>query len=465
MRRHSLSGPLVLLLIGGLFLWRNLHPEAPVFDLVAQYWPFLLIAWGFIRLFEVLLSWRNDGSRHTFTGGEVALVVLICMAGSGIWMAHRHSRFIGGTLDFWGTQFEYPVTANASAAGAARIVFENTRGNITVTGADALEVSITGRKLIRADSRADADRTNQNTAVEIVPQGDRLLVRANLERAPDNQRVSDDLTVTVPRGMAVEARGRAGDFDISDLSGDVDLNSERGDVRLSRLGGSARIEVGRGDLVHAVDVKGKIDLHGRGSDIDLENVAGQVTIDGSFSGTLDFKNLAKPLQFAGRNTELRVAAIPGTISMNLSGFNATDVVGPVRLVTRSRDVRLERFTESLDLDAQLGDIFLDPGRLPLPSIEARSGSGRIELVLPEKAAFQLQATAQRGDAVNDYGPQIQREVSGRTATLKGKVGDGPTIQLTSERGTISVRREGAASTAPATKRPADSLKPGKATEI
>jgi hypothetical protein len=46
MRRRSLTGPLILLIIGGFFLWRNLHPEAPVFDIVAQYWPFLLIGCG-----------------------------------------------------------------------------------------------------------------------------------------------------------------------------------------------------------------------------------------------------------------------------------------------------------------------------------------------------------------------------------------------------------------------------------
>ena len=31
--RRSFSGPLLLLAIGGLFLWHNLHPEAPIFDL------------------------------------------------------------------------------------------------------------------------------------------------------------------------------------------------------------------------------------------------------------------------------------------------------------------------------------------------------------------------------------------------------------------------------------------------
>lgn len=45
MRRRSFAGPLLLVIVGGLFLWRNLHPETAVFDLLAQYWPFLLIGW------------------------------------------------------------------------------------------------------------------------------------------------------------------------------------------------------------------------------------------------------------------------------------------------------------------------------------------------------------------------------------------------------------------------------------
>ena len=78
----------------------------------------------------------------------------------------------------------------------------------------------------------------------------------------------------------------------------------------------------------------------------------------------------------------------------------------------------------------------------MAAIEARSGAGKIELLLPEKAAFQLDATAQRGDAVNDYGPQIEKAVDGRAATLKSKSGDGPMIKLTANRGWISVRKEG-----------------------
>ncbi|MGD0498172.1 MAG: DUF4097 family beta strand repeat-containing protein [Bryobacteraceae bacterium] len=442
MRRHSLTGPLLLLLIGGLFLWRNLHPETHIFGLVSLYWPFLLIAWGLMRLVEALI-WSRQGYRLCFTGGEVALIVLICIAGSGIWQARRYGvHFNAGGLDLWGQQYGYPISASGPAAGIKRIVFENPRGNIKVTGGDSQEVQVMGRKLIRSYGHSEADRTNQNTPVELVPQGDALLVRTNQDRAPDNQRVSDDLEVTVPRGMAVEAHGSYGDYEIAGVAGDVHLATDHGDARLTGLGGGARLEIGHSDLIRAAGVKGAFDLQGEGSDIDLEDISGRVTINGAYRGSLEFKNLAQSLQLDGvRDTELRVQAAPGQIDMDLSQFSARDIVGPARLVTRSRDVKVERFTKSLDLETERGDVELTPGCLPLPSINARSASGRIDLALPPGAAFTLEATAEIGDAVTDFGPPIQKEVNGRTSKLTGKVGNGPNIRLTTNRGGISVRKE------------------------
>jgi hypothetical protein len=441
MRRKSITGPLLLLIVGGLFLWRNLHPETPVFEVLAQYWPFLLIAWGVMRLIEVAVT--RDRRYPSFAGGEVVLVVLICVVGSAMWEGRQHGiRFNPGGLDMFGETYDYPISAHGSSAGMSRLTFENPRGSIRITGGDTQDVVVNGRKIIRAWSRDDADRTNGSTNVDIVPQGDRLLIRTNQDTAPNNQRVSDDLEVTVPRGMTIEARGRSGDFEVSDIQGDVELVTDHADVRIARVGGNLRLEVGRSDVVRAVDVKGKIDLQGRGSDLELENIQGQVTINGSYSGTLEFKNLAKPLQFEGtRNTELRTQAIPGRISMDLGQITGSGITGPTRLVTNSRDIKLEQFTQSLEVETQHGDVQLQPAS-PVSAIDARSGVGRIELILPEKASFDLQATAERGEAVNDYGAAIQRETEGRTSTLKGRVGDGPTIRLTASRGSVAVRREG-----------------------
>lgn len=442
MKKRSLSGPILLLAIGAFFLWRNMHPEMPIFDLVSQYWPLALVAWGVLRLVEVL-AWRNRGLTG-LTGGEVVLIVLICIAGSGLWTAHEHGvHFSTGSLDVFGEQYDYPVSAQAPAAGMTRVAFENPRGNIKVTGGDTEDVIVNGHKGIRAWYRTDADRSNGITPIEIVPQGDRLLIRSNQDHIPNNQSISDDLEVTIPRNMSVEARGRSGDYDVTDVTSQVELATEHGDVRLDRIGGDVRLDIGRSDLVRAAGVGGKVELQGRGSDLEFEDIQGPVTVNGSYDGTLTFKNLSKPLQFEGaRSTEVHAEAIPGTLTMDLSQLNGTGLTGPLRMTTGSRDVKLQQFTKSLELETVRGDIELVPGKAPLPSIDARSSVGRIDLILPEGAAFDLEATAERGQAENDYGPSITHEDVGRGAVLKGKVGDGPNIRLTAARGTVAVRKPG-----------------------
>jgi DUF4097 and DUF4098 domain-containing protein YvlB len=436
---------LLLLGVGSLFLWHNLRPDAPIFDMVARYWPFVLIAWGLLRLIEVTI-WRDPGVRRGFSGGEIFLIVLICLAGSGIWAAREHApRFVVGGLEFWGNQYDYSVSAKAPAAGIKRIVFENPRGFVKVTGGDGNEVVITGHKSVRAFSKEDADRTDTDTPVEIVPQGDRLMVRSNQDRVRSNQRITDDLEITIPRSMSVESRSSTGDHEVTGIDGDVEINTGRGDVRISRVGGNARLDVSRSELIRLVDVKGRVDVQGRGNDLEMENIGGQVTVGGTYGGTVDFKNLARPLQLEGsRGTELSAQAVPGRISMDLGEFSARDVIGPMRLVTRARDIKVQQVTHSLEVATERGDIEITPSKTPLPTIEARTGNGKVELTLPDRAAFTLDAIAERGDALNDYGSPVEQDRSGRSATLKGRVGDGPLLKLTSRQGMVSVRKEGTA---------------------
>ena len=101
----------------------------------------------------------------------------------------------------------------------------------------------------------------------------------------------------------------------------------------------------------------------------------------------------------------------------------------------------------LEVDTVRGDLLLQPST-PVSAIDARSQSGRIELVLPDRANFDLLATAERGEAVNDFGEAIHRDTSGRTNTLRGRVGDGPQIRLTATRGSVSVRKDNGESSTP-----------------
>src|SRR5262249_946053 len=152
-----------------------------------------------------------------------------------------------GRLEMFGEQYDYPVNKQADAGGAKRVIFQNMRGNLRITGADSTQVVISGRKNIRAFRRQDADQADRVTAIDIVPDGDHWLVRGNADRVSGDRRVSADLEITLPKGVSVEAHSRGGDVDINDVAGDVDVSSDHSDVRLSKIGGSGRIEVRRSD--------------------------------------------------------------------------------------------------------------------------------------------------------------------------------------------------------------------------
>lgn len=444
MRRRSLTGPILLVLIGIGFLLYNLRPDIALFDLLSQYWPVLLIVWGLLRLLEVLVDYFRGGIQRTsFSGGEVVLIIFICFIGWGAWEAHSHGLRFHPAWEAFGEHYDYNIDQQKPAGAAMRVVFENNRGNLRIVGADTGDIKVTGRKSVQAINRQEADRANESTPLEITAQDQTITIRTNQDRNPTSGRISEDLEITIPNRMSVEARGNYGDYDVSELNGTVELYGDRADVRLNKIGGNARVELGRSDLVRAVDLQGALELQGKGSDIELENIAGQVTINGSYSGNLEFKKLAKPLHFESPNTDLRVESLPGQISMDLGELTATNLVGPVRLITKSKDVKIEDFTQSLELETERGDIELQPNHVPLAKIEARSRTGQINLVLPDRAAFQLVASTDHGDAVNDFGPSIQKETDGRAASLKGNVGQGATIHLVTGRGTVSVRKAGA----------------------
>src|SRR5689334_16325120 len=206
MRNRSVAGPLILIVIGGLFLWNNLRPDVPLWELISQYWPFFLIAWGVLQLIEIGVAASSSRPLpRGIGGGGVVLVIFICLIGSGMYFVHHRGagwHFGPGRLEMFGEQYDYPVSQQAPAGNARRIVFQNVRGNLRITGGDAPEIRISGRKTIRAFRKTEADQADRETPIDITTEGDHIVVRGNQDRVSGDRRVSSDLEVAVPRGFA-----------------------------------------------------------------------------------------------------------------------------------------------------------------------------------------------------------------------------------------------------------------------
>lgn len=450
MKRGSIVAPIILILVGALFLASNLRPDIPMLEFLGRYWPFLLIGWGFVRLVEIVI-WAARGKplpASGVSGGEWVLVVFLSLIGSGLYAFHTTvgwppTKIRMRGIEVFGEAFDYSIEEKRTpAAKSTRLILENLRGHARITGADVTEVRVSGRKTVRSLSREAADEVNRTTVLDVETQGDSILVRTNQNRVREERYVTADLEITVPRGMSVQARGRDGDFDVNDLQGAVEIDSDRAGIRLQNIGGNVKINVRRSDLVRGHTLKGDVDLQGRGNDIELESVEGQVMVDGSWSGDLQFRHLAKPLRYQGTQAEMQVERVNGEVRLGRGHMNGESLAGPVILRGRNKgccDVELSDFTNSLDLTLDRGDIDLRPA-VPTPKVRVELGNGNIHLAMPKEAKFSLRANVEKGEIENDYGPPLRLDDERRGASLSGSVGEGAEISIVSERGTITVRK-------------------------
>jgi hypothetical protein len=470
MRRGSVIAPLILIGIGALFLMRNVWPEIAIGELLSRFWPFILIAWGGLRLVEILF-WAMTSKplpRNGISGGEWVLVIFICVLGSAAWTMHRQnwwfptSRLHGLVIDM-GESYDYPLAAAEKPCGKnCRVVIEGFRGNARVVGGEGTSVKVSGRKTIRSMQQTTADGANNETPLELIVQGDQILVRTNQDRINDRLRISDDLEITVPANASIEGHGRLGDFDIKDVQGNVEVNSDNAGVRLDNIGGNVRVDLQKSDIIRATGVKGTVDLKGRGHDLDLENITGHVNINGTYVGQVQFRNLAQPVRYEDSNITLNFEKLPGQIHMGLGEFTGENIVGPMRFNARSRDVHISEFTQSLDLTLDRGDIELRPGK-NVPKMDVHTRSGDLDLALAPGTKFDLKASTDKGEIHNDYGTPLTVEETGHGATVIGSVGAGPQVRLQTGRGAVTVRKGNAddMKPAPPPEAPTAPVKPAK----
>lgn len=473
MRRASIVGPLLLIAVGALFLARNIFPDLPMLDFLARYWPFLLITWGSLRLLEILF-WAVTSKPlpvNGVSGGEWALVIFLCLFGLSLHAARGLTTWLPragiewGGLEVFGQSYEFPFSGEAPTGPAPRVVIESFRGSARIIGADENAVKVTGRTTIRAIDQATADRANADTNVDVTGDATQVVIRPHQSDVySGNRRISADMDITVPRGATVIARGRDGDFDISGVNGAVEINANNSSIRLENIGGEVRLDVNDSDIIRAVNLRGSVNLKGRGSDIDLERVEGQVTVNGTYTGLVQFRELKQPWHWVGPQTEITAQGLPGEMRMTLSDIRVTNLTGPVRITSQTKDMELNGFTDSLDLSVNRGNLILAPGTLTPPRMNVRVEAGDVELALLPGARFELNAETNRGEAINDYGDQMRQDSGGRGATIRGTTG-GAAIDISVNRGRLILRRAVAGAVSAAAPRTQTPLKTAPQTAL
>ena len=404
MRRASFVAPLLLIGIGVIFLIRNVYPNLPLMEYVARFWPWVLIAWGGLRVIEMVVWKMQDRPlpARGVSGGEWLMIAFICLFGAGLHAAHGFTgggwpaQFRMDGVDLFGEPFEFPVDVQKPCSASPHVLIENFRGDARIMGGDSPLVKVSGRRIIRTMQQEEADRLNSSAGIEITGDANNLVIRPRSSSSFEARRITYNLEVSLPKGARVEVHGEDGDLNAESLSGVV-LTADRGDVRVRNITGPSQITLRRGDV------------------------------------------------------HLEAAAVAGQLEVSSGDVDASDVTGPLKIAARSGDVKVEKMNGPLDIDITRGDVLLRPGQLSGP-LHARSRSGDISLSLPATAQFSVDASTSNGDVSSEF-VEVKPESTGRRGNLRGAIGKGPTIDLHTDRGDLSLRKSAANGSAEVSAKP------------
>jgi DUF4097 and DUF4098 domain-containing protein YvlB len=135
---------------------------------------------------------------------------------------------------------------------------------------------------------------------------------------------------------------------------------------------------------------------------------------------------------------MEFSKIDGELDLNSDDLHADNLTGPVRLTTRSKEIRLEGVSGDVRLKDENGGVEVTMRSLGNVQIDNRKGD--IQLRVPEKSGFRIDARTRDGEIQSDFG-EVKVENRDRQASASGAVGNASShIVLNNEQGGIEIRK-------------------------
>ena len=449
-RRHrrSFAGPVVLIVLGIVFLMGNLHmlSWARLGTMFAHYWPALLILWGVLKLVEHQQAQRDGLPPRGIGAGGIFLVIVIVVFGL---IATQATRFNWGELrdnmniddsdlnNIFGETYNFDDHLEQDLpAGATSLRVNDDHGAVRVSFANDNKITVTVRKRVGAESQGDADKYNKQTQPEMTVAGNAIILDARTQAGGDHA-VQSDLDIAIPRKMELHVTSRRGDVSVNGRDGEVEINNQHGDVTVEDVTGNVKLNLEKSSA-KVEQITGDLHINGRLNEVSVSDVKGAARLEGEFGESVKLSRIAKDVNFKSSRTDMEFSRIDGDLDLDSDDLHADQITGPVHLTTRSKQIRLEDVSGDVRLEDANGGIEVSMRSLGNVQIDNRSGD--IHLSVPEKAGFHVDARTRDGEIQSDFA-ELKIENTEHESKASGSVGNGAShIVLNNEHDGIEIRR-------------------------
>jgi putative adhesin/cell wall-active antibiotic response 4TMS protein YvqF len=451
-RRRSLAGPVVLIFIGIVFLLKNLGWSFPWWNLLADWWPVLLIVVGAIKLYEYYQAKQSGEYSPGIGGGTVVLMIFIIIFGlSMTGLKHVNNEVNWGEVrDEFGMDddvmnmlghrsftFDDEATQDLPASAAVKIVSD--RGSVAVNAWDENKVKVVTHKRVYARNDQDAQQANTGTKPQIEVAGANVTINANTQGAGPKGVVTD-LEIYLPRKVALDISTRRGDVNVTDRTADAKIEASKGDISLDQITGNVSANLSHGSL-HASKVTGNVTADGHINDLVAMDVTGSLTVSGDVIDELKLSKIGKGVAFHSSRSDFELAKLDGDLDMDRTDLRANNVVGPTTMNLKTKDVQMDSVSGEFHLQGETGDVTIQFANKPIGNVQVTTNHGDIRLTLPSSAGFKLDARTHDGSFNSDYPEFGGKGNENNTASVAGTVGKGNSkITVSTSVGDIDIRK-------------------------
>jgi DUF4097 and DUF4098 domain-containing protein YvlB len=451
-RRSSILGPLLVVAAGvAILLIRTGRIPAPTFwGWYGTWWPLVLVVAGLVLVGEWVFDQlpRADGTpsvRRGAGGGAIVMVVVLALTGAAIHGIHDGSDRLMQSLNldadafdhFFGEKHEMTQQIDQPFPAGTSLAIDNPHGDVTITGKSGDDqVHITVEKQVYSQSDSDADAKAQRLNPIVVLTGSMLSVSV-----PNLDGASADVSITVPDFGATTVTANHGDLSVTGMRAPVLVTANHGDINLSAITGAVTARINnRNCSFTAHGITGDMTVRGHADDVSVSNVTGRVALEGEFYGDTHLERLGGSTSFRTSRTEFTFQRLDGEVDISPhSDLTASQMVGPVVLKTRSRNINLDRVSGDLAVVDSDGSVEVGMAP-PMGNVSIENKNGEVSLTVPEHGGLTIEAETRGGDIESDLG--LKTESDDHVSTMQGTVGaGGPRVTIHTTHLDVRVNRK------------------------
>src|ERR1700735_556644 len=223
----------------------------------------------------------------------------------------------------------------------------NDHGAVHVSVADDNKITVVVHKRVGAESEVAPDKYNQQTRPEIALAGNVMVLDARTQAAGDHS-VQSDLDISIPRKMEVHITARKGDVSVAGRDGQVEIAAQHGEASAEDITGNVKLNLEKGSA-KVEQVTGDVHIEGHLNEVSVMDVKGSAQLDGEFQESVKLGRISKNVAFKSSRTDMEFSRIDGDLALDSDDLHAEKITGPIRLTTRSKQIRLEEVSGDVRL--------------------------------------------------------------------------------------------------------------------